>query len=176
MSVMLDGTKVSASLFKKFCFSLFLSYFLSVSQMLDWLICTQPSAVCEPVREDRLPYTHTHTRSDWIMDRCTHSSAYSDTNTHTPDLILSSSRCLTLHSIWKDDHVVSICMFLKEGDLWECDEVTLSTFFCLWTHLEKQTPSCILCCCCFMLSLFLNSLLYMDLCKHGHIIGALTRA
>lgn len=59
---------------------LFFFPFFSLSLWLDWLSCTQPSAACVPVREDRLPHTHALTES------CTGAHSHPLIHTHTPDL------------------------------------------------------------------------------------------
>lgn len=130
--------------------SLFFSPSLSLSLWLDWLSRTQPSAACEPVREDRLPHIHTHTL------RLNHAQVHTLIHlfTHTLDLIHThpfevSSRCLTHHWIWKDVH--GVCPFVWVFVyFWEYYEVTVYTSVSLWKHLEKQTPPCCSSFCLFL--------------------------
>ncbi len=162
--------------------SLFFFPFLSLSLWLDWLSCTQPSDACEPVREDRLPYSrarararthththththrHTHTLSDWIMHRCKLSSTYSHThstlNTHTHTHTHPSQQQVSYSSlnmkrcVWCYVNFMSFCVVLRI--LWGCCS--------LWKH----PPCCYLKC-------IIAVLCFASFCKDACITGAHTR-
>lgn len=141
MSVMLDGTKVSASLHATFFSSLHL--FLRFWCPIGSAVLSQPLPVSLLGKTDCCTQ-----HSDWITHRCALSSTYSDTNTHTPDSILNKHI-----PIWNQQvsysslnlqksmgvHCACVCVCFKKYV--RCGHFLCLLLFWLLKHLEKQAPS-----------------------------------